>query len=41
VDARVSLTRLGKITAFLSALLHADEAPALRGSGVFRHYQKS
>jgi uncharacterized protein (TIGR00369 family) len=41
VDARVSLTRLGKSTAFLSALLHADEAPALRGSGVFRHYQKS
>jgi acyl-coenzyme A thioesterase PaaI-like protein len=41
VDARVSVMRVGKSTAFVSALLHADEEPVLRGSGVFRHFSRS
>lgn len=41
VDARVSVTRVGKSTAFLSAMLYCDGTPVLRGSGVFRHFQKA
>lgn len=39
VDARVSVARAGKSTGFVSAMVHADEQPVMRGSGVFRYYR--
>jgi acyl-coenzyme A thioesterase PaaI-like protein len=39
VDARVSVTKVGKSTGFVSAWVHADEQPVMRGSGVFRYYR--
>lgn len=40
VDARVSANRIGRGTAFMAALIHADDKPVMRGSGVFRFYRK-
>ncbi|HZU64914.1 MAG TPA: PaaI family thioesterase, partial [Novosphingobium sp.] len=38
VEARVSVSRIGRSTGFVSAMIYADDAPVLRGSGVFRHF---
>lgn len=38
VDARVTVSRIGRTTGFVSAMLHADGVPVLRASGVFRHF---
>lgn len=40
VDARVSVGRVGRSTGFVSALVHADDELAMRGSGVFRHFSR-
>ena len=37
VEARVSVSRVGKSTAFISARLHVDDEMIARGSAVFRH----
>jgi acyl-coenzyme A thioesterase PaaI-like protein len=39
VDARVSVGRISRSNGFVSALLHADGTPVVRGSGVYRHYR--
>lgn len=41
VDARVSIMRIARTTGFVSAMVYADDTPALRGSGVFRHAGRS
>ena len=41
VDARVTLGRIGKSTGFISAMVHADDEPVLRGSGVYRYFASS
>lgn len=41
VDARVSVSRIGRSTGFVSAMVHADGVPVLRASGVFRHFLQS